>query len=376
MTKIREPEDIYNIKKLSRDILIRYFGSISAYLLFFVAFFYFASFILKMRTWYPEETGYQIFKMIERNAFIIFAIIFFIGWFIITYYFITRLLNYLNYLSEASKQLVFNKEEEIKLPEVLKVFQRNLNDIRLQSIHNEKIALENKKRKDDMLMYLAHDLKTPLSSVIGYISLLRDIPGLESDMRRKYTGIALSKAERLEELINEFFDITRFSLDSIILKKETVDLSFMLEQMLYEYQPIMKGKDLSYDFKSEGNVLLLCDTNKIERLFDNLLKNAVSYSFEGSVIHVTIISLNTDVIVKIKNHCPTIAPEMISGLFNEFFRLDNSRSSKTGGSGLGLAIAREIVEAHGGSIDAESKNETLEFTIRFYSSRISQENSN
>ena len=74
----------------------------------------------------------------------------------------------------------------------------------------------------------------------------------------------------------------------------------------------------------------LCDTNKIERLFDNLLKNAVSYSFEGSVIHVTIISLNTDVIVKIKNHCPTIAPEMISGLFNEFFRLDNSRSSKTG----------------------------------------------
>ena len=168
MTKIREPEDIYNIKKLSRDILIRYFGSISAYLLFFVAFFYFASFILKMRTWYPEETGYQIFKMIERNAFIIFAIIFFIGWFIITYYFITRLLNYLNYLSEASKQLVFNKEEEIKLPEVLKVFQRNLNDIRLQSIHNEKIALENKKRKDDMLMYLAHDLKTP--SKIGRAS--------------------------------------------------------------------------------------------------------------------------------------------------------------------------------------------------------------
>ena len=186
---------------------------------------------------------------------------------------------------------------------------------------------------------------------------------IEKEQRAKYTGIALDKANRLEELINEFFDITRFSLSTLELQKQTVNLSRMLEQIASESEHVLKEHGLTWSLHIETNIQLLCDPDKIERVLDNLIRNAVFYSYENTEVRLTLDKSDTQVLLVVENHGQTIPAEIISRLFERFFRLDSSRASSTGGSGLGLAIAKEIVEAHGGSISAESENEVIRFKV-------------
>ena len=138
----------------------------------------------------------------------------------------------------------------------------------------------------------------------------------------------------------------------------------MTEQILYEFKPLFEEKGLTYQLDMEPDIFLSCDVDKMERVYDNLLKNAVNYSYE-----------NTEIVVKLRkngekgmrlvvtNHGKTIPKEKLSRLFEQFFRLDSSRASKTGGSGLGLAIVKEIVTLHGGSITCESEREQVIFTV-------------
>jgi two-component system sensor histidine kinase VanS len=214
-----------------------------------------------------------------------------------------------------------------------------------------------------LVVYLAHDLKTPLTSVIGYLTLLRDEPQISQELRARYTGIALDKAERLETLINEFFDITRFNLTHLTLEPESVNITRMLEQITFEFNPVLAEKSLRWDQHLAPEVRIICDPDKLERVFDNLIRNAVNYSYQDTVILVTMEQSGNHVTVRIENHGKTIPPEKLGRIFEQFFRLDTSRSSSTGGSGLGLAIAKEIVELHGGTIAAESADKHIIFTV-------------
>lgn len=219
-------------------------------------------------------------------------------------------------------------------------------------------------RKNDMIMYMAHDLKTPLTSVIGYLTLVSDEPELPAKAREKYTGIALKKALRLEELVNEFFDITRFNFSHMILEYSTVNMSVMVEQMLSEFKPLFDQKRLTCQFTKASEVQLWCDVDKMERVLDNLFKNIANYSYNDSEIEVYVEKLNNcGMRLVTRNRGKTIAPEMLEHIFEQFFRLDSARSSSTGGSGLGLAAAKEIVLLHGGRIWCESRNETIEFIV-------------
>ena len=212
-------------------------------------------------------------------------------------------------------------------------------------------------------MYLAHDLKTPLTSVIGYLTLLRDEQEISPQLREKYLSISLDKAERLEELINEFFEITRFNLSNIELQFSRINLTRMLEQLVFEFQPMLNEKQLHCTLTAAPDIMLKCDVNKFQRVFDNLLRNAVFYSFEGSEISITAEKSDTSTVVQFVNHGDTIPPENLERLFEQFFRLDPSRGTNSGGAGLGLAIAKQITELHGGSITAKSENELIEFTV-------------
>ena len=212
-------------------------------------------------------------------------------------------------------------------------------------------------------MYLAHDLKTPLTSVIGYLSLMRDEPQISPELRAKYTGIALEKAERLEELINEFFDITRFNLTHISLELENVNLTRLAEQTVFEFEPILKEKGLSWKLDIDNGIELLCDADKMERVLDNIIRNAVSYSYPDNEIMLTLKRTERSVILSVKNRGKTISEEKLSRIFEQFYRLDSSRGTKSGGAGLGLAIAKEITELHGGTITAESSDESVTFTV-------------
>ncbi len=315
-------------------------------------------------TWQPDNPIYIILNSINRYLTLWFVGIILIGWNVITYRYLAKLFHYLDEIVAASKQLAKSAETPIVLSGAMKNVQDELNLTREQVLRNAMAAKEAEQKKNDLIVYLAHDLKTPLTSVIGYLSLLRDEPQISLELRARYTGIALEKAERLEDLINEFFDITRFNLTTLSLEPECVNLTRMLEQITYEFNPVLVEKDLHWDLQLVPDIRITCDPDKLERVFDNLFRNAVSYSYKGSNIHVSLKLDNNGVLVRVQNHGKTIPPEKLSRIFEQFFRLDSSRASSTGGAGLGLAIAKEIVELHGGSIAAESADESITFTVR------------
>lgn len=349
--------------RLSRKILLQYATALAAFAVTCVLLFL-AAYSIYSRFAFQEYDIIYILAQVYANYIILFnGIIIFTGWALITYYFISKPLRYLDEVVEAAEQLAQSSGEPVKLSVEMKSTQDELNLVREQSIRSAIAAKESEQRKNDLVVYLAHDLKTPLTSVIGYLTLLRDEPQISLELRAKYTGIALEKAERLETLINEFFDITRFNLTKLTLEPELVNLTRMLEQITFEFGPVLTEKSLRWDLRIAPDIKIVCDPDKLERVFDNLIRNAVSYSYPDSQIFVTMKSSVDHIEVRFENRGRTIQPEKLDRIFEQFFRLDTSRSSTTGGAGLGLAIAKEIVELHGGTITAESFDEHIAFTM-------------
>lgn len=351
--------------RMTRKLIGQYALALTAYIGGFIIFVLAAWWVCAQKTWYYDDPLWNILTAIRDNIVLIGMVVCLAGWLAITYYFLAKPLKYLDEAVLASTQLAELSEKPIKLSEELKSVEDEMNMVRETALLNARHAKEAEQRKNDLIVYLAHDLKTPLTSVIGYLTLMSDEPDLPASSREKYTNIALSKAERLEELINEFFEITRFNLTAMELDMETINLSMMLEQITSEFEPVLREKELKFECEFEPNVSLLCDPDKISRVFDNLIRNAVNYSYPSSAIHISLRQDQETVVIRVSNHGKTIAPEKLSRIFEQFFRLDSARSSYTGGSGLGLAISKEIVELHKGTITAESENESITFTVIF-----------
>ncbi len=260
---------------------------------------------------------------------------------------------------------ILDKNNEIPpMPASINDLELKLRSIRLSVIRNEQIAREAEQRKNDLVVYLAHDLKTPLSSVIGYLTLLEELPDIPTEQRAKYTSITLDKAYRLEQLINEFFDITRFNLQSVELERNRIDLSMMLMQIADEFYPILEEKNLRIDLKVPRQLMMVGDADKLMRVFDNLLRNAVSYSYENTNIILAARRSEDSIEVICRNTGDQIPPQSLERLFEKFFRADSARHSGTGGAGLGLAIAKHIINLHGGEISAQSTSEYTEFSVK------------
>lgn len=260
---------------------------------------------------------------------------------------------------------VYEEKEKVSLPPELDEVEQQLNKVLVEVKQSRLTAEEAEQRKNNLIVYMAHDLKTPLTSVIGYLSLLHDEKEISPPLREKYLGIALKKAQRLEELINQFFEITRFNLSHMELELSRINMSLMLEQEISEFQPMFAEKNLTCSTLISRDIYLSCDVDKMERVFDNLIKNAVNYSYEGTKILLQAKPLKQEGMeLIITNHGKTIPPEKLERIFEQFYRMESARTSSTGGSGIGLAIAREIVQQHGGTLVCESENETIRFILR------------
>jgi two-component system sensor histidine kinase VanS len=302
-------------------------------------------------------------RVVRSNMNIILSVLILVFLVILFRFSMSWFIKYFNEISSGMDHLVEDSEEGISLSPEMDFMEKRLNTIKDKLEKQKRAAQEAEQRKNDLVVYLAHDIRTPLTSVIGYLSLLDESPDMPMKQRAKYTHITLDKAYRLEKLISEFFEITRYNLQQIKLEKETIDLYYMLVQITDEFYPILSEKGNITVLYADGKLTAYGDPNKLARVFNNILKNAAAYSYPNTEIVIS--AKETDGYVKIifQNQGNTIPPDKLSAIFEKFYRLDEARTSDTGGSGLGLAIAKEIVTLHGGTILAQSKDNTITFTV-------------
>lgn len=283
---------------------------------------------------------------------------------IITFNDFLKPLSYIDSMFNVIEQMSTDLNQEIHIDPDLAPLEDKLNTLRLTALKNQMSAKENERRKDELIAYLAHDLKTPLTSVIGYLSLLDLEKEISTSTRDHYINVALDKAYRVEELINELFEITHFNITQMECNTTTSDIYRLIEQTVFEFQPMLDSRCLTFEFKPESKSCPIpMDSDKMARVFDNLIKNAIHYAYENTTITLTSTIKDNRVEFIMTNKCATIHPDKLDRLFDPFYRCDSSRTSSTGGTGLGLAIVKEIVTMHHGSIRVGSANETISFYL-------------
>lgn len=256
-----------------------------------------------------------------------------------------------------------DKEASEVFPEEYAEAAARMTEIKAAMRRNEQIIRDEAVRKNDLITYLAHDLKTPLTSVIGYLSILDEASDMPQKQKEKYVGIALDKAVRLEKLINEFFEITRYNLQQMELEEESIDLYYMLLQMTDEFYPLLQPRGNSISLCADEDLTVYGDSMKLARVFNNILKNAIAYSYPDTAIEIRTEKLPDEIRIYFQNKGRTIPAKKLDTIFEKFFRLDEARGTNTGGAGLGLAIAKEIVHLHGGRIWAKSEKELTTFCV-------------
>ena len=286
----------------------------------------------------------------------------------VCFFFLCRLIisGFMRYFDEVNAgidSLIQSEGKPIELSAEMSFMEQKLNILKQTLEKREHDAKLAEQRKNDLVMYLAHDIKTPLTSVIGYLSLLDEAPDMPVEQKAKYVRITLDKAYRLEQLIDGFFEITRYNLQTIELSKKNIDLYYMLVQMADEFYPQLSADGKQALIHAPEDLAVYGDPDKLARVFNNILKNAVAYSEDNSVIDITA-EVSEDSVSIIFKNTGSIPKDKLAFIFEKFSRLDEARSSDQGGAGLGLAIAKEIIMLHGGQIYAESQDHHIIFTVK------------
>ncbi len=348
-------------KSLTKKFVKRIVVTTSIYTLCFILIYFALWLYCKKRIWYEEDPLYQLLTSFGYNSFwmILFWLIGFVIIFILC---LKKTLNYIDAIIDATRLIVQNNDTLIKLPDDLIEIEDKMNELKRQSIHNYELAKESDKRKNDLIAYLAHDIKTPLTSMIGYLSLLDEASDMPKKQRKKYVSIALDKSYKLEDLINELFDITRFNENEMPIYKENFNLNLMIDQIVDDFYPILKETNKSINVNKTDTIMMCADHEKLARVFNNVIKNAISYSTSKN-IDISIKKEENKAKVIIENEANEISSSNLNKMFEKFYRLDDARRTKTGGAGLGLAIAKEIVKLHNGDICAKYKDGKIKFYI-------------
>ena len=326
----------------------------------------FGNIFVKLLMWFQvdrETANYWYWHLIGHNK-PFFTIVGFLVLFALFFYIaLSKMTKYLDQVEDGIENIISDSDKPIRLITELKPLEMRMNEIKATLQRQAKESQEGEKKKNDLVVFLAHDLKTPLTSVVAYLSMLDTHPDMPIEERAKYTHISLEKAIRLGDLINEFFDITKFNLQNIELEMTTLDLSMMLEQLADEAYGVLRAKQLRCEVIAEEDLMIQGDPDKLGRVFDNILRNAMTYCYPNSTIEIHAALKENRIQIVFENAGKTIPEEELRRIFEKFYRADESRSSKTGGAGLGLAIAKRIVELHRGSIRAESAEEKTRFIV-------------
>lgn len=223
---------------------------------------------------------------------------------------------------------------------------------------------KNEKIKNDLITNVAHDLRTPLTSIIGYLNLTTKNKNLEDETQQKYISIAYEKSLRLEKMIGDLFSYTKYNSEEIVAKSKPIDMVKFMEQMIEEFYPSLQDEKLEYEFHSNSESAIIDgDGDLLARAFSNLISNAIKYGKDGKNLRIYVSKNQSFVSIAVINYGEVIPEKDLEYIFDRFYRVENSRSVETGGTGLGLAIAKKIILMHDGTIKATSTLEGTTFEV-------------
>lgn len=275
--------------------------------------------------------------------------------------YISRISSAMREIAEGDLNITLDVEGDDEFADMAENLNNMVEELR-QLMDRER---ESERTKNELITNVAHDLRTPLTSIIGYLELLSGPVKLNEEMQKKYLDITYKKSKRLQKLIEDLFGFTKLNYGKISMKVSKVDIVKLLSQMLEEFYPNFMEKNLAYELQSNVTAkVITADGNLLARLFDNLINNAIKYGSEGKKIIVKVDAADTVVTVSVTNFGYVIPKEELPLLFEKFYRVEQSRSVNTGGTGLGLAIAKNIVDMHGGTIGVTSDLNGTVFTVK------------
>lgn len=313
---------------------------------------------------YRDLSTYNDLKLLKPLVAIA---LYMIGLLVITVLFMRKPVRAVDEISNAVSSPGLTKGDPVELPKNLKTTQSELELLQMRIIRDEMAAKAAEERKNELVTYLAHDIRTPLTSVRGYLELISEADGMSAERQREFAGRALLKADRLESLVEELFEITRYNMQNIPIERENLDVGLLCQQIAEEFYPQAQSRDLAIEVDAEEGLTAFWDSSRMGRVLENVLKNAMVHASANSAVTIRAMQdgQNGDaIILSVSNQGKEISPEHLEHVFDRFYRGDTARGQATGGAGLGLAIAKEIVEAHGGEIKAESEGGLTTFTIR------------
>lgn len=308
---------------------------------------------------YGADTMSQSMSKSQHIWFIVFIIIVAIILFVA--YFLTLTKNFANYLDEIAMGVNeisagnFDTRIDIKNEDEFTLIASRINkmadDVK-RIMENER---KNESDKNNLITSVAHDLRTPLTSIIGYLDLVSSGKELSEEMKTQYITIAYNKSKRLEKLIEDLFTYTKFSSGEVNMHPCEVDMVKFMEQLVDEFYPSFQEAGLDFEFKSSNHhAIIIADGDLLVRAFANLISNAVKYGKDGKSIIIELTKHINYVVISITNFGELIPKKDIDSIFDRFYRVETSRSRETGGTGLGLAIAKNIINMHDGTISVRS----------------------
>ncbi|MCQ6562406.1 HAMP domain-containing histidine kinase [Paenibacillus mendelii] len=351
-------------------VLLAFLASLAALGLVLLAGYYLAglilffnpsssSFITSLLRWVINNIG--SIPVMSVTGVILFLVFFFL--------FSRSIITYIEEITLGLREIADGRLTHripVKSSDELGVVADNINRMaeRLKhSIEEERSAV---KAKNDLITGVSHDLRTPLTSIIGFLEYMENDRCRDEVEYRYYVNIVYGKSLGLKKLIDDLFEYTRVTSNEIPLQFERLDMNSFLRQLADEFVPVFEQADMTYHIEAGGEPLyIMADSDELVRVYENLFSNTIRYAKEGKQLDIEIASDERDVIVTFRNYGAPISAVDLPHLFERFYRVDKSRSKETGGSGLGLAITKSIVELHGGTIAVFSSKRQTEFVTRF-----------
>lgn len=360
----------FRFKMIQLFCISMFFSAVSTYLFYKALQLYYYTTLF-------ENPMTKIRYFIRNIGDINFFLLIFIPLSFLFFYFSTkRYAAYFNEISSGINQLAngdFNNRIHIPSKDEFGDIARDINlaSEKLKQALDRGDFAENS--KEQLVLNLAHDLRTPLTSVLGYLDFILQDDQLTSEQIKHFTSVAYTKSQRLEKLIDELFEITRMNYGKLTIEKKQIDLSELLIQLNEELYPSFEKNNLTTRLNVTPHLIVWGDGELLARVFENLLTNAIRYGKDGQFIDINCNIDAEDVAIQVVNYGDCIPPEELPYIFDMFFTGDQSRTLREGSTGLGLSIAKNIVVQHQGTISAQSSVICTLFEVRFPQNFVSKE---